>query len=187
MDNKTLNEKLLHQLNLPQRKMSTRVVIGLISQGADVNLKGLLDRAVIHHFCTRGDEDDIKYLIEQGADVNAEDCFKQSPLQLAAQHGRDSIVRNLIEAGADINARGERGKTALMFTIIHARIESLKLLLKGSDLSIQDDDDNTALDLDKLSDISEVSVILESHIKQCESESSSLRSTSISNAFGITR
>ncbi len=182
-----LNKKLLHQLKLPQKKMSTRVVIDLISQGADVNLKGLLDRTVIHHFCMRGDEDDIQYLIEHGAEVNAEDCFKQSPLQLAAQHGRDSVVRNLIEAGADINARGERGKTALMFAVIYARIESLKLLLKGSDLSIQDDDDNTALDLDKLSGISEVSVILENHLKQRESESSSLRGDSISNAFGMTR
>ncbi|RMG24598.1 MAG: hypothetical protein D6724_05735 [Armatimonadetes bacterium] len=103
-----------------------------------------------------------------------------TPLMLAAQFGRPEIVRILLEGGADVNqADSVYGRTALHEAAVggslfrlhpfskeyteEAQTETVRILLeRGANKDLRDKDGNTALDLAKKANATNVVRLLES-------------------------
>ena len=103
----------------------------LISNGADVNVKGGLLGLTPLHTATTDDKIGIAaYLISRGADVNAKDKLGQTPLHWAASMGRTDIAVLLISKGADVNARDNKDQTPLSLAEEKSHKELVDLLRK---------------------------------------------------------
>lgn len=90
-------------------------------------------------------------LIELGADVNAANYSSQdSAIHFAVQFDHHEILQLLLEKEADYTARNIRGRTIAHMAARTAGITTFTILsearLKNLDLSIKDDDGNTAAD-----------------------------------------
>ncbi|KAJ9144093.1 Ankyrin repeat-containing domain [Pleurostoma richardsiae] len=114
----------------------------LLSRGANVNARnggGIGESALILASGTNGrGVDAMKLLVEHGADVNAaHETIGWTPLLKATDTGSDSEVAYLLGVGAQPNVCDYTGRTPLAYAIIHAREESVKLLLgRGADRSV---------------------------------------------------
>lgn len=93
--------------------------------------------------------DILTALLKAGAKVNDVSQDGETALMLAARHGTADVLQTLLAAHATINAKTKKGQTALMYVIEgynDNKLESAKLLLKsGADVSIKDNEGQTAL------------------------------------------
>ena len=90
------------------------------------------------------DKNNVLFLINEGADVNFNPY--ETALILASSRGFKDIVAELINAKANLNLQAKGGSTALMKTIMYARIGIAELLIdKGADVTTKDALDYTAL------------------------------------------
>jgi ankyrin repeat protein len=84
-----------------------------------------------------------KLLLEKGADVNNKDEDGTTALALAAGQGKPATMKILIDAGAAVDARDDDGSTPLMKVVDTEN--ALTLLKAGADLSIKNNQGQTAL------------------------------------------
>jgi ankyrin repeat protein len=81
-------------------------------------------------------------------DVNEEGIFGNRPIHVAAVRGDLIELAALLDGGADVNAVGERGRTALHFSVGQNMSKATQFLLsRGAQKAIGDEDGRTALDL----------------------------------------
>jgi ankyrin repeat protein len=85
----------------------------------------------------------IKFLVELGADLNLTDKSNNHIIHYMITS--PNILEFLIENGANVNAQTSLGSTPLMLAIVNRSKESIKLLLKKSDVNIQNIKGKTAL------------------------------------------
>lgn len=87
----------------------------------------------------------VPLLIEAGSDVNIEGDL--AILFLVINNGLDiDLIRTIIEKGADLNAQGDNGQTPIMLSLSKNLLDITLLLLEYTmDMSIRDEDNNTAL------------------------------------------
>ena len=112
------------------------------------------------------DEDVVIRLLNRGVDVNyQEDSQGESPLMMASRQGKKNIFDILLNAGADINLLDQDGYDALMYAVSGSRyghrgkspamrrrtlqyiLIVKKLLDKGINPNIRNDDNFTAYDM----------------------------------------
>lgn len=94
------------------------------------------------------------HLINLGCDFFLLDSNGLSPLHTASSV---KMVEGFIYRGLNINLQDFSGKTPLHYAVIDNSIGRVKCLLnKGADVSITDNDENTALDLAKRANVEEV-------------------------------
>ncbi len=83
----------------------------LISNGADVNLKGAGGMTPLHLAIKY--KDVVALIIDEGGNVNATNGIGDTPLHIAAQQGNKAVVQLLITQGSKINAKTDLGDTPL--------------------------------------------------------------------------
>ena len=137
----------------------------LIVAGADLNRQDNDGETALHKAAEEEENELTTTLIEAGADLNIQDKNGDTALHCAVWNGRNETTTTLIKAGADINIQNkegvtpiqkavERGHHKITSTLIKAgaRVAKIKnkkvlqcLIDAGADLSIKDNDGNTAL------------------------------------------
>ncbi|MDP7049014.1 MAG: ankyrin repeat domain-containing protein [Verrucomicrobiota bacterium] len=105
-----------------------------LTDGADVNVKGIGGMAPLHRAAREGHKEASELLITNGADVNAKDKRGRTPLHRTAREGHKEVAELLIAKDADVNAKSEsglfKGETPLDEAIKRKRPEVADLLRK---------------------------------------------------------
>jgi cytochrome c len=129
----------------------------LVSEGADVNEKGL---ATALHYAVRGGHvKAVELLIARGAEINATSTWG-TPLHLAASGGHAGITRLLLQRGADANARKDT-QTPLHIAAIVGNTEVVRVLIdNGADINALNALDQPALHLAIIKDHPETADLL---------------------------
>ena len=118
-------ETPLHHAALKGHKEIAEV---LITNGADLNAKDLLDDSTPLHWAAQFDQKEIvELLIAEGAAVNAKNMDGETPLHKAVPK---EIVKLLIFNGADVNAKSKFGHTAIYLANLRNETETAGLLRK---------------------------------------------------------
>ena len=102
-----------------------RLVIKLLTKGAEVNKKGWTP---LHYAATGGQMRIAAILIGAHADVNAESENGTTPLMMAAMYGNSDTVKLLLSSGAEAYPRNDVGWSAQDFAAKAGREDSLKLI-----------------------------------------------------------
>lgn len=92
----------------------------LLKSGADINIKNMHDRSLLHILAFRYDNtlnDSIELLLSNGADINARDVLGWTPLHAAADFGDFEAVKCLVLHGADVNLLDNDGRTPLQASL----------------------------------------------------------------------
>ena len=99
---------------------------------------------------------------------NLKNFKNQTALTIACQRGHANLVNLLLEYNADINAQDEQGYNALMIAIILKFNDIAKqLILSRANLSLEDNDGNTARDLASIYENNEIVELIDARIKPC--------------------
>jgi ankyrin repeat protein len=141
-DPKLLNDKLILAASLGEVDQIKEA----LAEGADVNAVDVDNESTtpLLEALRENRPEAVDILLSSNADVNQPDMVGYTPLMAAAQHCPDK-AEAIISKGANINAKGGEGTTALMLVAGDRNAEMVKLLLdKGADITIQDDDFETA-------------------------------------------
>ncbi|KAK3690255.1 ankyrin repeat-containing domain protein [Podospora appendiculata] len=108
----------------------------LVQNGADVKLKQMIDRTVLHYAAMLGHADIVKIILEERGDILEEvNGGNMTPLYVAAFDGHYDTVRELLEHGADPNMRLEPDAAVwspLMAASNNGFLKTVELLLKHS-------------------------------------------------------
>jgi ankyrin repeat protein len=114
-----------------------------------------------------GHADIVDFLLQNGANVNAVNRSGETALIRIAQNSiinKDvqlTIVEQLILAGSTINAQEKYGKTALILATESDSPKTVrKLLENGADISIKDDNEDTALNIAISNKMTEIETII---------------------------
>ena len=112
----------------------------LVSQGADINVKDILDQTPLQIAISEANVELAKYLISNGADVDAKNIFSQTtPLHIAVDKGSLEIAKLLVLQGANINAENLEHESPLYIAVKRSRLEVAKYLVsQGADLNTRD-------------------------------------------------
>jgi hypothetical protein len=120
------------------------IIKELIKAGANVNLKDLEGKTALHQAISRFPST-VKLLLNAKADPNAQNLLGNTPLFETID---PEIIKILLAAGADINHQNNDGTTPLIRAAYSGNEKWIKLLLDfGSDRTIKNKDDETALDI----------------------------------------
>ncbi|AGC01589.1 ankyrin repeat protein [Acanthamoeba polyphaga moumouvirus] len=146
------NTKTMPNLEIDIIKVIS-IVILLLENGANINLKNKSNRTAISLVCKYNNKYSrkiIKLLIQNGVDLNYKTLM--TPLIVASKYSRgdNKIVKLLLESGADINYNNTVDCHALMYACRYAgttsHISTVKLLLEsGSDVNLKNIGGKTAL------------------------------------------
>jgi hypothetical protein len=104
--------------------------------------------APLHNAALSGNLAAVRRLINAGASVNARNNNNNmTPLMFAAYGGHAPIIRHLINRGANARARQTQNdpKTALIYAVERGNINSVRALLRHSNLNAQDANGRSAL------------------------------------------
>jgi ankyrin repeat protein len=123
-------------------------VKSLISDGADVNIKGKLGYTPLHHAAENGHGNLATYLISKGADLEARNHYGRTPLALAVCQGHKGMVELLIDKGADFNTKDIWHKRLLHHAAVNGHTDLARFLIaRGADVESETNLDYTALSL----------------------------------------
>lgn len=93
----------------------------LVSNGTDVDVKGIYSMTPLHLMCELGHVDMVKELISMGANINAQTTTGRTPLRYAAVNGNPDCVLALLLAGADVSIQDDGRWTCLHAIAYHCR------------------------------------------------------------------
>jgi ankyrin repeat protein len=123
-------------------------VNAFLTGGFDPNLRGESDgRTALISAAARGHLEIVNALLEGRADVNIKDNVGYTAFFHAIEARYDDVADALIsQTQLDLNARGKNGVTALMVYVWRDRKDAVaKLLNRGADVTLTDNDGDTAL------------------------------------------
>jgi len=103
--------------------------------------------APLHQAVLRGNLAEVRRLINAGANINARNIERLTPLMLAAHRGHVNIIRYLLTRGANARARQNENnpRTALIYAVERGNVNSVRALLRHSNLNVQDGNGRSAL------------------------------------------
>lgn len=93
-----------------------------------------------------------RLLLSRGADVNtaSRNPMKVAPLHAAVAGKNVDVIELILSGGADVNAKQQQGWTAIHSAAMHGDLALLeKLLARGADPAVRNDDGKTPQDLAK--------------------------------------
>jgi len=148
----------------------------LLEAKADSNIRGFAGKTALYWAVERGYADVVALLLERHADPDVKSDAGLSPLMEAAKNGRVDIVKALIASNAAVDAReggdilpgtldtsGAAAMTALMFAAIGGHAEVVQALLDaGADVSIRNNNGQTALEEAQKSGHADIVAVLRS-------------------------
>ncbi len=122
------------------------VVELLILHGADVNTRDDEGETPLHNYIWFDQDDCVRLLLEHNPDLNVIGGCGDTPLAKAIMWSKEDIALLLLQAGADPNAGSKDLKPILKAAGGDVSVEFvMKLLDAGADISVQDEDGETAL------------------------------------------
>ncbi len=140
----------------------------LVSSDINMNLQSNDTKDSPIHVALKKKSDAIAYRIfEAGGDINLTNNNKETALMLAAQAGKLSFVRSVIKKVKNINSVDKNGNSVLHYLSRYENFSSvsvdqfLQLLIdSGADISLMNNQQQTALDVANKSNNSEVAKAL---------------------------
>jgi ankyrin repeat protein len=109
----------------------------------------------------------VRLLITFGADVNSKTRGGRTPLHIASTRYSGSMITELLDRGADANIQDSRGWTPFYEAVKYNRTENAQILLPYTNLSLQDNDGKTALEITRSDEMKElISEYLNDPIKE---------------------
>ncbi|XP_074651452.1 ankyrin repeat family A protein 2-like isoform X2 [Tubulanus polymorphus] len=115
--------------------------------------------------CANGQKSAAELLIMNNASVESRGFNGENSLSLAACYGYHEIVSLLLEKGASINSCDEQGNTALMYAAFNNQNKCASCLLEwGADLTIENEDELSAMDLAVRRGNKAVQQVIEEHM-----------------------
>lgn len=100
--------------------------------------------------CFFGQPEAARLLLSRGADVNAasQNPMKVAPIHAAVAGKNAEVIDLILSSNPDVNARQQQGWTAIHSAAMHGDLALLeKLLARGADPMVKNDDGKTPLDL----------------------------------------
>lgn len=104
--------------------------------------------APLHNAALSGNLAAVRRLVNAGANINARNNNNNmTPLMFAAHGGHAHIIRHLINRGANARARQTQNdpRTALIYAVEKGNMNSVRALLRHSNLNAQDGNGRSAL------------------------------------------
>ncbi|XP_046548455.1 ankyrin-3-like [Haliotis rubra] len=124
-----------------------REVLGLlIEQGANTLAVDHESRNSLHHSCTGGQVDTVKYVLNQSiVDINSKDDEEMTPVMLAAYHGKREVFDILVKQGADLSVVDEDGDNILHVACRGGNVKIVNYILMQNivDINSKDDEEMT--------------------------------------------
>jgi len=122
LDVSTKNADSWTPLHLAARNGNTVLMSLLITNGADPNSYGSLDKTPLHEAISNGHLDAVKLLVLKGVDLKAPDrSYAACPMRTAVEHGHIHIMEYLIDKGIDY-LKGNQG-----VDLVSCAVDSLQL------------------------------------------------------------
>ncbi len=137
-----LNKKLLLAASLGEVDQIKEA----LAEGADVNVADVdnEDTTPLLEALRENRPAAVDILLSANANVNKADLVGYTPLMAAVQHCPER-AEAIISKNASVNRTGGEGTTALMLAVGDNNADMVQLLLeKGADITLQDDDFETA-------------------------------------------
>lgn len=145
MDDKELNRKILFIVMDDKLDELNKLFI----KGVPIDIKGDLDRSILHLAAQFGSMKIIKHLIEQKFDVNIKDKYGYTPLHLTALNENSEAIQYLIKKGAKVDEAPSYidKMTPLLYSIDNGWfLENIKTLIdNGANIKAKDANGRTPL------------------------------------------
>ncbi|MBE6417359.1 MAG: hypothetical protein E7033_02710 [Akkermansiaceae bacterium] len=151
-------------LHFAAEKGHTACVETLLQAGAAVNAANNNSETALHIANAYGYQECLTALLQGGADPNQRDGADFTPLHTATSKGNFDCARILLRHGAELNTIQLDGHTPLQRATLHNDRTIVNFLLEeGADISIQDEQQRTAIDIARNEHHTEVLRILARH------------------------
>jgi ankyrin repeat protein len=107
----------------------------------------MLHMAPLHNAVSAGNLAEIRRLVNARANVNARNNDRLTPLMIAAYRGHANVIRYLLSKGANARARQNQNhpRTALIYAVEKGNVNSVRALIRHSNLNVQDGNGRSAL------------------------------------------
>jgi len=107
----------------------------------------MLHMAPLHNAVSAGNLAEIRRLVNARANVNARNNDRLTPLMIAAYSGHANVIRYLLTKGANARARQNQNhpRTALIYAVEKGNVNSVRALIRHSNLNVQDGNGRSAL------------------------------------------
>ncbi|UOX38556.1 ankyrin repeat containing protein [Finch poxvirus] len=120
------------------------IVKKLLDHKSYVNVKDCYGRNMLHKYNTFYEM--TKLLIDNGIDINSKDNYGSVPLHYAAKKSELPVI-DLLISNTNINSLNNRNNTPLHYaTFYNYPSVVMRLLFKGADITIKNDDGKTPLE-----------------------------------------
>jgi len=121
------------------REEQKSMVMLLIDNGVDVNIKDKNCFSPLHCAAQQGHVEIAELLIAKGANPNAIDMMGETPLHAAVLGGHKDVVMVLLAGGADVDAENRMRRTPLHFAAKDGYLDVVEVLLaQGADVNAKD-------------------------------------------------
>ena len=125
-----------------------QVIEELIKHGANPSKRDSSGGSALDNAVFYGHKESVKALLQGTEKIEADQAAEL--LLMSAGLGHKEIVESLVNFGVDVNSRGKKQRTALIAATRFDRLKVVEYLLQhGADLSLRDADGNSALDIAK--------------------------------------
>ena len=107
----------------------------------------MVHMAPLHNAVRAGNLAEVRRLVNARANVNARNNERVTPLMLAAILRHPNIIRYLLNKGANARARQNQNhpKTALIYAVETGNVNSVRALIRHSNLNVKDGYGRSAL------------------------------------------
>ena len=121
------------------REEQKSMVMLLIDNGVDVNIKDKNCFSPLHCAAQQGHAEIAELLIAKGANVNATDMMGETPLHAAALGNQKDVVVVLLAGGANVNSENQMERTPLHFAARDGHLDVVEILLaQGANVNAKD-------------------------------------------------
>lgn len=166
-----LNENGYSCLMIAAKRNNVEIMELLLSNDADINIKGNRDMTALLIASQFGRIAAVKLLLQHDKnkiDLTATDRSGNNALMYASMYGSLQIVELLMNAGININDKNSKQGTALLFGTLYGKVNLIEFLIKnGCDINSRDQHGNTALDFATSCGYDKVIQLLKSYGAEC--------------------
>lgn len=166
-----MNEDIVLKLLTAAGRGDVESMQNLLQSGANVNAANDIGYTPLMSAARSYRIEMVKFLLKNGADVSASCSDGRTALHAAVAEtpsmpeAQRECVKVLLETGANPNAQSETGLTPLMNAVwFRCELGVIELLQNGADISISDNEGDTAIDVAKRRGFSDIEKLLVSRV-----------------------